>query len=812
MKLRDYQQRTLDQLYSWFEKNKTGNPCLVLPTGSGKSHIIAALCKEAIQNWPETKVLMLTHVKELIAQNAEKLRQHWPDAPLGIYSAGLGMKHLGEAITFGGIQSLRTKADLIGFVDIAIIDECFVAGTKISTPNGGVDIDKVRCGDVVYNQCGVGIVEAISFKQSDNTYKLELEDGRTIECTGNHPIFTSTGWCAAGELEVGTYLYGQQDLSLLWESVQSLDEIIRNKKDYFSSAGTHMAKAKMLLSSVCEEISTDGFERSSSKQDNPTVERNSAQTYQSRRERAIAAFAAASNFARAGGGLGIRVGNCNESGASERGLPERIQGGCGESGINDSNRDRRRDAWLARAQDARFEKNGILSGSRVVRISHIKRESPVLVFNLQVSGHPSYFANGISAHNCHLISTKDEGGYRTLLGELLEINPKLRVIGLTATPYRLGHGYITQNGGLFDALIEPVKLKELIEGGYLAPLRSKQTDTELSVEGVHQKGGEYIESELQRAVDTEDQNVGVVDEVIARAGERKAWLFFCAGVDHATHIRDVLIRRGIAAACVVGTTPKDEREQILEDFKAGKIRALTNANVLTTGFDYPDIDLLAMLRPTMSEGLYVQMAGRGMRIKTHTDHCLVMDFAGVVAQHGPITEIQPGVKKAGKGEQPVKGCPECHELVGISARYCPVCGYQFPPPKIKKLELRDDDILCLAGYNEMRITDWQWRVHVSQASGKHMLKVSYYGGLSEQAITEYFAITHLGYAGDKAMRELASIAARCGADCKGLGQLSLDEIVKKLNACEAPNVINYKRDGKFHRIIARDWIKEVAYG
>ena len=71
MILRDYQQRTLDQLYSWFEKNKTGNPCLVLPTGSGKSHIIAALCKEAIQNWPETKVLMLTHVKELIAQNAE---------------------------------------------------------------------------------------------------------------------------------------------------------------------------------------------------------------------------------------------------------------------------------------------------------------------------------------------------------------------------------------------------------------------------------------------------------------------------------------------------------------------------------------------------------------------------------------------------------------------------------------------------------------------------------------------------------------------------------------------------------------------
>jgi len=75
--LRDYQQRTIDQLYAWFAEGGKGNPCLVLPTGSGKSHIVAALCKDALQNWPETRVLMLTHVKELIEQNAEKMRQHW---------------------------------------------------------------------------------------------------------------------------------------------------------------------------------------------------------------------------------------------------------------------------------------------------------------------------------------------------------------------------------------------------------------------------------------------------------------------------------------------------------------------------------------------------------------------------------------------------------------------------------------------------------------------------------------------------------------------------------------------------------------
>ena len=83
MQLREYQSRSIEMLYDWMSNNK-GHPCVVMPTGSGKSHVIAALCKDAIQTWPETRILMLTHVKELIEQNAEKMRLHWPGAPLGI--------------------------------------------------------------------------------------------------------------------------------------------------------------------------------------------------------------------------------------------------------------------------------------------------------------------------------------------------------------------------------------------------------------------------------------------------------------------------------------------------------------------------------------------------------------------------------------------------------------------------------------------------------------------------------------------------------------------------------------------------------
>jgi DNA repair protein RadD len=529
--LRDYQRKAIDDLYDWFAAGNSGNPCIVMPTGSGKSHIVAALCKEALQTWPDQQILMLTHVKELIEQNAEKMREHWPNAPMGIYSASIGQKHLGEPITFAGIQSIGSKADDVGHVDLVIIDEC------------------------------------------------------------------------------------------------------------------------------------------------------------------------------------------------------------------------------------------------------------------------------------HLVNHKETGEYRRFIWELTQINPALRVIGLTATPFRLGHGYITDKPAMFDALLTPVSIEELIYKGFLAPLRSKHTTEKLDVSSVKKRGGEYIESELQAAVDTDPKNRAVVDEVIRMAGDRKAWLFFCTGVDHAKHVAMVLREKGIPAACVTGKTPKKEREKIIADFKAGTLRALTNANVLTTGFDYPDIDLIAMLRPTLSPGLYVQMAGRGMRLKSHTDHCMVLDFAGVVASHGPITAVQPPKAPNAKGgntekEAPVKACPECHELVHPSVRKCPSCNYEFPiePPKLK---LRHDDIMGLDG-SEMEVTDWRWRKHISRASGKEMLAVSYYGGISDPAIVEYFPVTHDGYAGQKAAQTIFALSSASKAKIS-LIETDLDAMSMALNTGAPPKTIEYKRDGKFFRVMKRKW-------
>lgn len=526
--LRDYQQRAIDQLYTWFANGGEGNPCLVLPTGAGKSHIIAALVKDALQNWPETRVLMLTHQKELIEQNAEKLRQHWPNAPMGIYSASLGRRCLTEPITFAGIQSIAKRAADIGHTDLVVVDEAHSA--------------------------------------------------------------------------------------------------------------------------------------------------NSEQT----------------------------------------------------------------------------------------------------------------------------------GTYRRVLGELLKINPLMRVIGLTASPYRLGQGMIHEgDNALFSALIEPVSIEELIHREYLSKLRSKHTSLTLDTTGVKKSGGEFVASALEAAVDTGDNNTRAVTEILERGQDRRSWLVFCAGVSHAEHINAMLQERGIVSACVTGATPKAERERILSEFKAGRIRCVTNVSVLTTGFDAPQTDLIAFLRPTLSPGLYLQMAGRGLRIADGKTDCLVLDFAGNVATHGPITAIEPPRKgKKSDGAPRTKICPQCDEVVSLMTRHCPTCGHEWVVEKQEKpLTLANDDIMGIEP-TEMAVTGWQWRKHLSRTSGKEMLQVSYYGGLADPVVTEYMPVLHEGYAGEKARRQVIGIAVKSGANDMSD---DLADMAKVMNASKAPALLKFKRDGKFHRVIERVW-------
>ena len=189
---------------------------------------------------------------------------------------------------------------------------------------------------------------------------------------------------------------------------------------------------------------------------------------------------------------------------------------------------------------------------------------------------------------------------------------------------------------LFTDIAYEVSIRDLIDQGYLCPLISKATEVELDVGGVGSRGGEFIAGQLQAAVDRGSITKAAIDEVMAYGEGRRSWLVFCSGVAHATHVAEEIRERGVSCATIFGDTPTAERDRIIDAFKRGEIRALASMGVLTTGFNAPAVDLIAMLRPTKSAGLYVQMAGRGTQLAPGKDNCLVLDFAGNVARHGPV--------------------------------------------------------------------------------------------------------------------------------------------------------------------------------
>ena len=528
IELRPYQTRALEMLYAWFEKNATGHPVLNMPGGSGKSVVIASLAKDALQNWPDTRILMLVHSKELILQNADKLRKLWPDAPLGIYSASVGQRNFGNPITYAGIGSVAKQAKQLGHIDLCIIDEV------------------------------------------------------------------------------------------------------------------------------------------------------------------------------------------------------------------------------------------------------------------------------------HAVSTTESGIYRKLIAELLGMNPAMRIVGLSASPFRLGHGMITEGPtAIFSEILEPVGIEELVFKQHLVPLRSKLTTHRLETEGLHKRQGEYIAAEMEAKFNTAGHNQSVVAEIIDKASNRAHWLIFCSGVAHSEAVAECLREAGIAAESLDATHSKTERERKLADFESGKLRALCNVGILTTGYDFPALDCIAFLRATASPGLYLQMAVRGMRPSPGKTDCLVLDFAGVVGTHGPITAVTPPRKQGdGNGEAPVKVCDNCDELCPISAKVCPACGAPFPEPEATKLKLCSDDIMGLDG-TEMVLTGWKWREHTSLASGKMMLAVSYYGRLSDPAVTEYFPVLHEGYAGQRAMKEVIKIADK--ARIVGMNVDNLSSLAAQLSKGAHPLQVTYKKDGKFFRVLKKEW-------
>lgn len=268
---------------------------------------------------------------------------------------------------------------------------------------------------------------------------------------------------------------------------------------------------------------------------------------------------------------------------------------------------------------------------------------------------------------------------KKIIAELKLKNPKLRVIGLTATPYRMGSGYIykiDENGRTLDdsetvkpffkKLVYKIEARYLIEQGFLtAPVFEAGKSESYDTSGLNlNRMGQFDSADIDRAFVGKGRKTSlIVAEIVAKAHNRMGVMIFAATVQHANEIMESLPPE--LSAIVTGDTPPKERERILAEFKQMAIKYLVNVSVLTTGFDAPHVDLVAIMRATESASLLQQIIGRGLRLHEHKADCLVMDFAGNIERHCPSGDVfEPQIKTSKESEAGKFMCS------------CPQCGYQ----------------------------------------------------------------------------------------------------------------------------------------
>lgn len=310
----------------------------------------------------------------------------------------------------------------------------------------------------------------------------------------------------------------------------------------------------------------------------------------------------------------------------------------------------------------------------------------------------------------HLISHNNDTSYRRFISDCKTRNPNLVVLGLTGTAFRSDTGRLDSGDGkLFDDIIYEIPITFMLDEGYLVRPTSNVVNTKFDLTGVGIRGGDYVLGQLSAAVDVDEKTKACVSEIIKHGKNRNKWLVFAASKEHCLHIYTEMLSRGISVGMVTSDTPREERDKVIQMFRSGVITCMVNVAVLTTGFNVPDIDLLAFLRPTRSPVLYIQCIGRGMRpvyapgfdlstregrlnsiAKGSKPNCLVLDFGEIIQTLGPIdcvdvSKVNKVKEEKEKEPQEFKRCPACGEVCYPQQSTCYVCEYRFVEDSAERL-------------------------------------------------------------------------------------------------------------------------------
>jgi len=356
----------------------------------------------------------------------------------------------------------------------------------------------------------------------------------------------------------------------------------------------------------------------------------------------------------------------------------------------------------------------------------------------------------------HRIPPSGEGKYLQFIKGCRLTNKDLRVIGFTATPFRMGCGPICHEDHILNKVCYEANVGDLIAQGYLCKLRSKVGDVQPDLSEVKKNsGGDYILKSLAQVVDSKDlipQTIRSAMTVINHEARRNV-MFFCVDVHHCGQVSMELRKYGLEAPVVTGQTPRHERDRIAEAFKSGRYRAICNVNVYTEGFNAKKVDCIVLLRPTLSKGLYVQMVGRGFRPHPDKSDCLVLDYAHCIDEHGPIDCIDAGETK-------IITCQGCGDSFSWAVRICPNCGWEIPKQLIEREESEERERkMHEAEHSNRNIIGSEPEVldvdDVAVSRHRKLgkpdsLRVQYRCGMS--IFREWICLDHGGYAERKARR------------------------------------------------------------
>ena len=648
MGLRAYQMKARQDIHKGFEdfNRQLG----VLPTGSGKTILFSRLA----QDFQPQRTLIIAHREELITQAVDKLR-----SSTGLEAQvemGDDRASLEAPVVVASVQTLmrekrreRWPRDHFGLV---VVDECFPAGTPVD----GRPIETICEGDLVSaydhdaNEMIMRRVVRVFRRETTRICRIQLGDGRIVVCTPCHPFWDGTAYVPAGKLTPQSVVYGiteNQNSTMQalrshggmsgkeTKSPQSLcgtggGGLLLPGMQGCTSSGDKLKDNGPDKPAVC--ITADASEQPDARpgrqsQNEDDVEGDAVDANSPRRQ--WEAAPGCTNAAGIGAGLGNGSGGADDAAAGQR-LPDLLQTGHGEPGSSGRCGSGRNEPLFAGEAGTGPQEGGIAPVARVESVAFFERGSDPefeclcpggAVFNLEVEEHHNYFVDGILVHNCHHALADS---YLNTLGHF---HDHAKVLGVTATPDR---GDKKNLGRYFENIACEVSLLDLIQQGWLAPIKVKTVPLGINLRGVRTTAGDYSADDLGHALEPYLEQIA---DVLVEHRDRKT-LVFLPLIAVSKRFAELCRDRGLLAEHVDGKT--SERQAALERFRRDETRVLTNAMLLTEGYDEPSIDCVVCLRPTKVRSLYSQIIGRGTRIWPGKDHLLVLDFLWQTEEHSLI--------------------------------------------------------------------------------------------------------------------------------------------------------------------------------